>query len=177
MIASNVGAWTQAWQASGWFSKSTALSARVSFLSPQPLPALLLGPFFIVVFDSCSSFFAPKQHRNACFPGYVQQSPCWNIGTIRRVGWAAFTKTYSRGKWVISHLPPTFAITIHIPHVPVFDFHASLYLTSSVPIPHVPASHTWCSQVLRLASLILVPTQAFQRPRPLVPVPLLYTAQ
>ena len=110
MIASNVGAWTQAWQASGWFSKSTALSARVSFLSPQPLPALLLAPFFIVVFDSCSSFFAPKQHRNACFPGYVQRSPCWNIGTIRRVVWVAFTKTYSRGKWLISHLPPTFAI-------------------------------------------------------------------
>ena len=69
MIESNVGAWTQAWQASRWFSKSTALSARVSLLSPQPLPALLLAPFFIVLFDSCSSFFAPKQHRNACYPG------------------------------------------------------------------------------------------------------------
>ena len=57
MIASNVGAWTQAWQASGWFSKSTALSARVSFLSPQPLPVLLLAPFFIVVFDSSFLLF------------------------------------------------------------------------------------------------------------------------
>ena len=29
-------------------------------------------------------------------------------GTLRRAGWVAFTKTYSRGKWLISHLPPTF---------------------------------------------------------------------
>ena len=98
----------------------------------------------------------------------MSKSPCWNIGTIRRVGWAAFIKTYSRGKWLISHLPPTFAITIHIPQVPVFDFHASLYLTSSVPIPHVPASHTWCPQVLRLAS----PSPKSPHTRPNVPVPL-----
>ena len=30
---------------------------------------------------------------------------------------------------------------------------ASLYLTSLVPVPHVPASRTWCPQVPRLASL------------------------
>ena len=36
-------------------------------------------------------------------------------GTLRRAGWVAFTKTYSRGKWLISHLPPTFAIIIPIP--------------------------------------------------------------
>ena len=41
---------------------------------PHPLPALLLAPFFRAVFDllcpySCSSFFAPKPHRNACYAG------------------------------------------------------------------------------------------------------------
>jgi len=35
-----------------------------SFL-PHPLPALLLAPF-----DSCSSFFVPKPHRNACYADY-----------------------------------------------------------------------------------------------------------
>ena len=31
-----------------------------------PLPALLLAPFYRVLFDSHSSFFAPKPHGNAC---------------------------------------------------------------------------------------------------------------
>ena len=43
-----------------------------------------------------------------------------------------FTRTYSGGKWLISHFPPTFAIIIHIP--------ASLYLTSSRPRIWRPAS-------------------------------------
>ena len=82
----------------------------------------------------------------------MSKSPWWNIGTIRRVGWAAFTKTYSRGKWLISHLTPTFAIIIHIPSVPVYDVPTSLYLTPRIRIPQVAASHNWCPQVIRLAS-------------------------
>ena len=31
---------------------------------------------------------------------------------------------------------------------------ASLYFTSPIPVPHVPASHSWCPQVPRLASPI-----------------------
>ena len=58
-------------------------------------------------------------------------------GTLRRAGWVAFTKTYSRGKWLISHLPPTFAIIIHIPRP----------LLPCIWRPRVPASHTWCPQV------------------------------
>ena len=58
-------------------------------------------------------------------------------GTLRRAGWVAFTKTYSRGKWLISHLPPTFAIIIHIPRP----------LRPCIWRPRVPASHTWCPQV------------------------------
>ena len=53
---------------SGQFSKSRGLSASVSFLSSPPLPALLLAPVFTVS-DSCSSFFAPKLHRNAAKAG------------------------------------------------------------------------------------------------------------
>ena len=59
------------------------------------------------------------------------------------------------------------------PCVPVFDVPASPYLTSRVPAPLVPTSHTWCPQVLRLAFPSLkVPTHA----RFNVPVPVLYTA-
>ena len=83
-------------------------------------------------------------------------------GTLRRAGWVAFTKTYSRGKWLISHLPPTFAIIIHIPR-PL----RPCVWRPRVPVPHVPASHTWCPQVPRLASPSpRVPTHASRCPRP-----------
>ena len=85
--------------------------------------------------------------------------------TLGRAGWVASTKTYSRGKWliVISHLPPTFAIIMHIPRPlrPGF-WHPH------VPVPHVPASHTWCPQVPRLA----FPSPKSPHTSPDVPVPL-----
>ena len=37
----------------------------------NPLPALLLAPFFRAVFDSRSSFLAPKLHGNACYAGLL----------------------------------------------------------------------------------------------------------
>ena len=37
----------------------------------NPLPALLLAPFFRAVFDSPSSFLAPKLHGNACYAGLL----------------------------------------------------------------------------------------------------------
>ena len=85
-------------------------------------------------------------------------------GTLRRAGWVAFTKTCSRGKWLISHLPPTFAINIQIPLPPrpCIWRHRVPYLMSSSPSSRVPTSQ--------------VPTHASRCPRPLVPVPLLYTA-
>ena len=82
-------------------------------------------------------------------------------GTLRRAGWVAFTKTYSREKWLISHLP--FAIIIHIPRTLRLCF-----WRPRVPVPHVPASHTWCPQVPRLAS----PSPKSPHTRPDVPVPL-----
>ena len=88
-------------------------------------------------------------------------------GTLRTAGWVAFTKTYSREKWLISHLPPTFAIIIDIPRPLRLCF-----WRPRVPVPHVPASHTWCPQVPRLAS----PSPKSPHTRPDVPVPLLYTA-
>ena len=78
-----------------------------------------------------------------------------NEGTLRRAGWVAFTKTYSRGKWLISHLPPTFVIIIHIP-CPL----SPCIWRPRVPVPHVPTSQTWCAQVPRLASPS--PTASFQ---------------
>ena len=58
---------------SGWFSKSRGLSASVSFLSssPPPPPLFYLRHLSRGQFDSRSSFFAPKLHRNACYAGYV----------------------------------------------------------------------------------------------------------
>ena len=68
-------------------------------------------------------------------------------GTLRRAGWVAFTKTYSRGKWLISHLPPTFAIIIHIPRplLPCIWHPRVPYLMSSSPssrVPKSPSPHT-----------------------------------
>ena len=63
----------------------------------------------------------------------------------------------------ISHLPPTFAIIIHIPR----PLRPCIW-RPRVPVPHVPASHTWCPQVPRLASL----SPKSPHTRPDVPVPL-----
>ena len=41
-----------------------------SFLSSPPPPRTFTCAIFRAVFDSCSSFFAPKPHRNACYAGY-----------------------------------------------------------------------------------------------------------
>ena len=79
-----------------------------------------------------------------------------NGGTLRRAGWVAFTKTYSRGKWLISHLPPTFAINYSHP-VSL----ASLYLTSPRPRP----------TRLRVPYLMSSsPSSRFPRPHTRVPV-------
>ena len=51
---------------SGRFSKSWGLSARVSFISSLSPPRSFTRAIFPAVFDSCSSFFALKPHRNAC---------------------------------------------------------------------------------------------------------------
>ena len=73
-------------------------------------------------------------------------------GTPRRVGWVAFTKTYSRGKWLISHLPPTFAIIIHIPRPLLPCIWRPRVPVPHFPVPYLPTSHTWCPQVPCLAS-------------------------
>ena len=54
----------------GQFSKSRGLSASVSFLSSPPRPRSFTGAIFRAVFDSRSSFFAPKARGNACYAGY-----------------------------------------------------------------------------------------------------------
>ena len=56
---------------SGRFSKSRHLSASISFLSSPPPPRSFTCAIFRAVFHSCSSFFAPKPHRNACYASYL----------------------------------------------------------------------------------------------------------
>ena len=54
------------------------------------LPSLLLAPFFRVVFDSRSSFFAPKPYGNACCAGCGgRRKQCRSVprGGVRRL-WA-----------------------------------------------------------------------------------------
>ena len=82
-----------------------------------------------------------------------------NGRTLRRAGWVAFTKTHSRGKWLISYLPPFFCNNYSHPACP-----ASRFWRPRVPVPHVSASHTWCPQVPRLA--FHVPTHASLCARP-----------
>ena len=45
------------------------LSASVSSLSSPPLPRSFTFAIYRAVFDSCSSFFPPKPHRNVCYAG------------------------------------------------------------------------------------------------------------
>ena len=68
-------------------------------------------------------------------------------GTLRRAGWVVFTKTYSRGKGLILHLPPTFSVIIIVPTSPASLSHMSPrpildVLKSLVSRPHVPSPHT-----------------------------------
>ena len=72
MTAWNVGAWTQAWQAKCAVFKIEGFVCKRTFLPFFPTPS----PFFYLrhfraVFHSCSSFFAAKPHRNACYAGYL----------------------------------------------------------------------------------------------------------
>ena len=55
-------------QVGGFQNPRVCMQAFPSFLPhpPPPPPALLLVPFFA---QSCSSFFAPKLHGNACYAG------------------------------------------------------------------------------------------------------------
>ena len=53
--------------------KIAGLSASISFLSSPPPPRSFTCAIFRAVFDSRSSFFAPKPHENACYTGYINQ--------------------------------------------------------------------------------------------------------
>ena len=44
---------------------------ETTFLSSPPPPRSFTCAIFRAVFDSCSSFFAPKPHGNACYAGYA----------------------------------------------------------------------------------------------------------
>ena len=71
MTASNVGARTQAWQTK-WvvFKIPGFVCKRFLPFFPTP-PGSFTCAIFRAVFDSCSSFFVPKPHRNDCYAGYI----------------------------------------------------------------------------------------------------------
>ena len=90
-------------------------------------------------------------------------------GTLRRSGWVTFTKTYSRGSDRYLAFTSNFCDNYSHP--------ASLYLTPPRPRPtrpHVP--YLMSSSPSSRVPKSQVPTHASRSPRPLVPVPLLYTA-
>ena len=83
-------------------------------------------------------------------------------GTLRKAGWVTFTETYSREKWLISHLPPT-----------VCDNHShqaspsSLFLTSPRPRPTRPRiPYLMSSSPPSRVPKSQVPTHASRCPRP-----------
>ena len=56
-------------QVGGFQNPGVCLQAFPSFLPPPPHRSFT-GATFLAVFDSRSSFFSPKPHRNACYAGY-----------------------------------------------------------------------------------------------------------
>ena len=95
MTASNVGAQTQAWQAKWAVFKSQCLSASVSFLSSPSPSCYFTCAIFCVVFDSRSSFFAPKSHGNdGCAGCYRRGLPLFD--TV----WACIQIIMVVKKWV-----------------------------------------------------------------------------
>ena len=70
----------------GSLCHAVALGKKI--ITSRPLPALLLAPFFCAVFDSRSSFFAPKPQGNACYADYhgprEQGRPVPRVGVIKK---------------------------------------------------------------------------------------------
>ena len=64
MTASNVDVWTQVWQAKWAVFKILGFVCKPFFPFSPPPPRSFTCAIFSAVFDSCSSFFAPKPHRN-----------------------------------------------------------------------------------------------------------------
>ena len=58
-------------QVGGFQNPGVCLQAFPSFL-----PHSFTSAIFRAVFDSRSSFFPPKPHRNACYVGYACKTPC-----------------------------------------------------------------------------------------------------
>ena len=87
------------------FSKSRGLSASVSLLSsPTPLCSFTCA-IFRALLDSCSSFFAPKPHRNACYAGYpvplLLTHPIFS--SLREFQHGAFSRKHSRARRKLLH--------------------------------------------------------------------------
>ena len=59
----------EAWRSRGGFLKYRGLSESVPLLSSPPPPRSFTCTIFRAVFDSCSSFLAPKPHGNAWYAG------------------------------------------------------------------------------------------------------------
>ena len=74
-----------------------------SFLLHPP-PRSFTCAIFGAVFDSCSSFFAPKPHRDACYAGY-----CWCGGSC-----CGKDKSRRNITFPIIHLNNVFHITISL---------------------------------------------------------------
>ena len=89
MTASNVGARTQAWQAKWAVFKILGFVCK-RFLPFFPTPSpLFYSRHFRAVFDSRSSFFAPKPHGNACYAGYkdvISELLCRGVARIFQRG-------------------------------------------------------------------------------------------
>ena len=66
------------------------------FLSSPLPPRSFACAIFRAVFDSRSSFFAPKPHRNACYACYLVGSPGGPGGEVLPTEWKAFFPTMAK---------------------------------------------------------------------------------
>ena len=79
---------------SGRFSKSRVLSASVSFLSsPLPLRSFTCA-IFRAVFDSRSSFFAPKPHGNSRYAGYRFEEMVYTLDVMHQSSVSLYSSNF-----------------------------------------------------------------------------------
>ena len=118
------------------------------FLASATHPTLLWAPIFHQQEDQDNGF----TFFNAGGLRFVNR----HGGTLRRAGWVAFTKTYSRGKVADIAFTSAFYNNYSHPASP-----ASLYLTSPLPRPTRPR-----------VPYLMSPSPKSPHTRPDVPVPL-----
>ena len=75
---------TEEWESQFWPREKWNKSQKMKVGGGGGAPGSFTCAIFRAVFDSCSSFFVPKPHRNACYAGYAPHeiNNCYNLMCI-----------------------------------------------------------------------------------------------